>query len=150
MNLADIRKKAEESRRAAAATSVETVNESAQLPALDVPEPVAIDEPILAQAELPTEDFTEEFFNSAGQVMKADPGEADSTPAVICPDEQISAPAPIPDADTAGSEAICQPQPAIIVAKKSTVYNPLETILAGRESAAAAEDNALSRITTSS
>lgn len=148
MNLAEIRKKAEECRKAAAAGSAEAINEPAELPALDITETAATDNSISAQFELPSEEFLEEFFISAGQALKAVPDEPDSVAAIIRPDDLFSAPLPIQDAEPAESEAICQPQPAVLNAKKSTGYNPLETILSGRESAADAEENALSRITS--
>jgi len=148
MNLADIRKKAEESRKSAADNAVRVIDEPVELPEAEIPEAVATDEPVLAQAEMPGEDFPEEFFSSAGQVPKADTCESDSTAAIICPDEflaeSFSDPSIILDAEAAESTVSCPSQPAVIAPKRSTGYDPLETILSGRESAADADDDVLS------
>lgn len=137
MNLADIRKKAEESRRSASAVVGLAVDKSVLLQEPDIPEPVTCEESILPQLEMPADEFPEEFFTAVGQVMEADLCEQAPTTPLLDTRDSFSEPLPIAAAVTELATEMPQPKSVtkVNVAKRVADYNPLETILAGREAA---------------
>lgn len=151
MNLADIRKKAEANRRAAA-LPVEALDESSRLTETDIAESAIPEDSSFDSQLMPTEDFEED------SALAAFPAEEESfslideeLPETGCfddvspPDAAFSESLPAADsAATPNEEAfqhISTASPSI--EKKSAGYNPLETILTGRESAADADDSSL-------
>ncbi len=144
MNLADIRKKAAESRSSASAVSVVAVDASALLPELDISEPFACEDDYLTQLEMPVEEFPEEFFTAVGQVMTADTCEQElKVPPVetidLCSETLPNSVDVTEILDTVPHKSAQK----LTVAKRAVEYNPLETILSGRESAVDVEDDAL-------
>jgi len=139
MNLADIRKKAEVDRKSAAVQSSEGAAESVQVPAVDAADISTFDEPAFNQFEMPVEELPADLCLAAAQLS----GYSDPAPeAAEYPPDQFSAPLPASAAIAAVGEkkfqpGLSAPEP---VTKRSAGYNPVETILSGRESAAASEE----------
>jgi purine-binding chemotaxis protein CheW len=135
MNLADIRKKAEESKRSAA-VSAEVPEDSATVPDMAAADSLVFEGASQNTSELPLEVLQEEMRGGD--------------------DEPVASRAPLPEPVAALFEQ--QPEPAadierapdivqsvlsvaVAPAKSLSGYNALATILAGRELAAAAEEN---------
>jgi purine-binding chemotaxis protein CheW len=138
MNLADIRKKAEENRKSATAGASERVVESAQPPGTDAPDFPIFEEAAFNQIEMPVEELPAESCVYGGQSVD------NSVPlpeTAIGLDEPLSEPLSVAAAITDSGEKQCPPVPSAPVpaTKKSAGYNPIETILSGRESASASE-----------
>jgi purine-binding chemotaxis protein CheW len=145
MNLADIRKKAEENRRTATAVSSGDVEESAQLPEMDVPEISVPAEPGLDSIQTPMEDSADDSSIFAFPLVEEEILE----PGSFTPDIRLDDPFPgnLPASDVAAkvNEEECQPVLTVnpSIAKRLAGYNPLEAILSGRESASDADDKIL-------
>lgn len=140
MNLADIRKKAEKSRQSAA-VSAGAPEESANLPEMAASDALVFEEPPLddfepLMAESPEESGS--YDEGAWESNLPLPGAADRNT------EPLSAQLPESVADIDTDREAAQPMPAAALspAKSPAGYNALETILAGRETSAVAEDNA--------
>jgi len=140
MNLADIRKKAEDNRKPAAVQSSRGAVETAPSPEVDVSDSLTLEVPDPNQFEMPAEDFSAKPCSDGAQL----PGHSGEViePAVYNND-YFSAPRPVPEAIADAGEKKYQPifsvpEPAM---KRSVGYNPVETILSGREKAAASEEH---------
>lgn len=146
MNLADIRKKAEESRKSAAVETVKVADVPADAP--------------FAEMEAPDFSFYEELpadrFETAEENAPVEPSMDD----FLVMEQPAPLPEPVPEIRDYSPESLLepavtaipeeepvQPLPAVPVsaAKRPVGYNPIETILSGRESAAACDDYADSR-----
>lgn len=140
MNLADIRKKAEKSRQSAT-VSAEAPEESAILPEMAASDALVFEEPPLDDFALPMAEIPEETCNYDDGARESNsllPEAADDN------SESLSAQLPESAADIDADRETGQAIPAAVLspAKSPGGYNALETILAGRELSADAEDNA--------
>ena len=144
MNLADIRKKAEENRKSATA---EPINEpirgavAAALPLeMDAPDFSLFEEPPYNEFEMPEEDFSVEPCMDDALIME----QSASLPgAALSMNDHCSDPLPVSTVTADPEEKPCQPVLSVPMpaTKRSAGYNPMETILSGRESAAASEEH---------
>jgi len=140
MNLADIRKKAEDNRKPAAVQSSQGAGETVQSPELDASAALTFVEPF-NQFEMPAEDLSADSCIDDAQL----PGYSDPVAeAAVDNNDHLAAPLPVSAAIADAEEKKCQPitsvpEPAM---KRSLGYNPVETILFGREMAAASEEHA--------
>jgi len=139
MNLADIRKKAEDNRKSAAVQSIEGAAEAVQAPEVDAADISTFEEPAFNQFEMPVEEFPADPYIDDAQL----PGYSDPAPeAADYPPDHFSAPLPASAAIAAAGEEKQQPilSVPVPVTKRSAGYNPVETILSGREAATATEE----------
>jgi len=145
MNLADIRKKAEENRKTAAAVSVETVAESVPLPEIDIPEIAVADEPCVDSLQVQMEDSVDDPSIFAFPLGEEEILEPDTYTPDLCLDAPFPGDLPASDLATKVNEEKCQPLSTVnpSIARRLTGYSPLETILSGRESASDADDKIL-------
>lgn len=150
MNLADIRKKAEESKKSAA-VSAEVPAESAILPEMAAADTLVFAEPSLDNCQFPLEELHLEaagWDDAAAFASAAAPPESMSElapePAPESEHGFVSEAAPEAAAEIDAGPEISQPAQSAAVSsgKSASGYNALETILAGREMSAAAEDDA--------
>jgi len=148
MNLADIRKKAEESRLSATVVPVEVSKEPALLPEIEVTDTSFFQEPSIHSSEAERVDVTDETFAFDNQTLERDyplpeVSSGRVTPPLEPPPEQFSyVPVVV---DTVQEERQSLPPAALPAVKKQAGYNALETILAGRESAAEDDGSATSQ-----
>lgn len=135
MNLADIRKKAEKSRQSAT-VSAEAPEEAAILPEMAASAALVIEEPALDDFELPMAEISEETcsYDDCARESNFPLSEAAELLSAQLPEAAADIE---PDRETGQS----MPSAALSPAKSPVGYNALETILAGRETSAAAEDN---------
>ena len=146
MNLADIRKKAEESRRGATAIPVETLDESSQQPEMDIQDAVVPEETSFDSLLMPADDFEEES-GSFSLPLEEDSPETGLLDSVSQPEVPSAGKAPPSDLETEIREEGFQRIPAVSPQSEKRVsgYNPMQTILSGRESAADTGDDSLLR-----
>lgn len=151
MNLADIRKKAEESRLSATAVPAEATKESAPMQESGLTGPSFFQKPTIASSKTESGDATEEIFNFETQALERDypMPEVSSdliTPSVMAQYEQLPDVAVV--VDTVQEERLPLPSEALPTVKKQAGYSALETILSGRESAAEDDESAVSQAYT--
>jgi len=143
MNLADIRKKAEASRKSAATAPEEVGIDATLSPEIDIYERQALEPPSLQRLEMAGDNNPEQISIPAGQTLENGSFEPDVCIQAICPVESLSEPLPIDEPETGASEE--SQSPVLLptaISRRLTEYNPLETILSGRASAVDGEDNA--------
>lgn len=140
MNLADIRKKAEESRLAATVVSAESAEESANLQELAAPDALVFEEPAPDEFEVAVEDISAETSIYDSGVTERD---------FPLPEAPVYNVEHLPDSAAVmdSVQEVCQSIPSVAFsqAKSPLAYNALETILSGREAAAEADHNAISQ-----
>ena len=144
MNLADIRKKAEENRKSATVEPMRGADVSPPAPEMDAPDFSLFEEPPLSQFEMPADDFSVESYLDDAPILEQSaplsepaPGRNDH------PAESLPVSAATADPKEKPSQPVLSvqmPEP-----KRSAGYNPIETILSGRASAAASEELSDSR-----
>jgi purine-binding chemotaxis protein CheW len=139
MNLADIRKKAEEHRKSATADAIEGAVESALPLEMDSPGILILEESIFNQFEMPEAEFSVEPCSDDAQLMEQSVLLPEATMSIH---EHLSAPQPFSAVIIEPEEKQCKPVSFALVPvpKMSAGYNPVETIILGRELAAGSED----------
>jgi purine-binding chemotaxis protein CheW len=140
MNLADIRKKAEENRKSAGTEAIGEAAGSGQCPEMETSDFLVFEEPVVSRHDLPEEDLPAEPCLEVAQSMER--SQLLAEPAV-CEDDTFAEPVPVQPIKAALQEMSSQflqaaPQPAM---KKTAGYLPIERILSGRDLATASEDH---------
>jgi len=144
MNLADIRKKADDNKNLAAVQPRGAAVASVQCPEMEDSDFLAFEEPAFDEFEMPEKNLpAKPCIDNAQSTEYAVPV---SEPVVHSNDHSADSPQVAAVTETAEKEK-CQsiisvPEPAT---KRAVGYNPIETILSGRESAAASEEYSDSR-----
>lgn len=147
MNLADIRKKADNSRLSATVVSDKFPEESAILPEMAAVDAPVFEEPALDNFELPMAEIPEEpcSYDDWSRESNLPLPASAAVAADVCPQPEPLA-EPLPDADEVKytAQEMCQSIPSVAVSpeKSPAGYNALETILSGRKMAADSDDNA--------
>lgn len=151
MNLADIRKKAEENRRSTAVVSSEIAEESALLPEEDGDTASVFESPALNDFEMAGEAISETYRYDAFQEPERDSLEVDAPVYTVehLPEQQSEhIPEPLPAAAViAADRDVCQPEPSVALSpvKAQAGYNALAMIISGREAAADVDETAISQ-----
>lgn len=142
MNLADIRKKAEENRKSAAAVSLTAAVEAELLPEENIPDSFIIEEPPADSFEMPVADLPAEPGIYHAQSLEDFAPVPESSQYSVA---QQSEPLPVSDVLAAAGNKQCEAIATVQlpVMKKPGGFSPIETILSGRESALDFEDTAL-------
>ena len=149
MNLADIRKKAEESRLSATVVPPQTAKESSLLPERGVSGTTLFQESIIHSSEAEREEVTDETHIFDTQILGCDyplpevaPGTV--TPPLETPSEQMPSDVALV-LDTVQEKPQYPASSALPRVKMQAGFDALETILSGRESAADFDDSSISQ-----
>ena len=150
MNLADIRKKAEESRLSATVVPAQTAEESALLPEMEVSDTSFSQEPASHSSEADRKEVTDENRMFDTQTLERDYPLPEVSPESVTPpfetqSEQLPADVAVV-LDAVQEERQSSPSSTLPTVKRQAGFDALKAILSGRESAAEIDDNTTSQV----
>jgi len=134
MNLADIRKKAEENRKSATAEPMRGADVAAPATEVASPDFSLFEDPPYTQFEMPEDDFPVESYMDDARIMEQSPPFTEPTLVI---NDHLAESLPV-SAVTADPEE--KPCPPVLSDPMPAPKRSAKTILSGRESAAASED----------
>ena len=148
MNLADIRKKAEESRLSASVVPAKAAEESALLPEMGVSDASFFQEPTSYSSEEERGEVTDETDVFDPQALERDHPLPEVSPGTVAPpvqpqSEQLPGVAPVVDTVQEARQPL--PSGAPTTLKRQGGFSVIETILSGRESVTEDDDSAASQ-----